>query len=383
MIFIVDGNSMMNTVFCASLYTASESDLSRPFYQVSGNYVIKDSAEKFYRESIIKYLVSSMYGMNNIEKVYFAIDSKSWRKAFYKKYANTFSSRPDYNVYQNGYKGQRKIDSPEKEQVLELIRYCSNNVIATLNKIPGFVSVSMKGLEGDDIVAHLTERFKDKEVVVWTNDSDMHQILRQNVYIVGPTDKKTMARKLFVSEDFNTQAPAQTTGKLNFQLLNEGNNAKNTITDLISVGHYTENKVNPVYEVLTKILCGDKQSDNIPAVFSYNKEGKVVNVTRARVSDKIYSDLKSSLGYTDSDIISKIDSIDAGFIDYVAEKICQIMSVDISNKDVISKGISFNIHIIRLCDNCIPSIFTEYVDTVVDSRINENFDINELKKYLE
>ena len=56
MLLVIDGNSMINVVACASLYNSSESDISRPFYCINGEYVIKSEAEKYYKDAILKYM---------------------------------------------------------------------------------------------------------------------------------------------------------------------------------------------------------------------------------------------------------------------------------------------------------------------------------------
>lgn len=384
MIFVVDGNSMMNVVFSAILFSADDPDIQRPFYQIEGKYIIKDNAEKYYKNAILSYLVNCICSFPCTEQVYFAVDSKSWRKAFYSMYSNMFETRPDYDVYKEGYKGQRKIDSENKEQLLELIKYMASNVIEPLQrKFSGFKYITLKGLEGDDIVSHIVNN-TNEEVVFWSNDSDMVQILRKNVYMIGSNDKKTNSRKLFVC---NENDSPKTGGKLNFGLLNENLNggAKSSIASLVSRGAYFENIVNPCYEVFTKILCGDKASDNIPAAFSYKDEkDKIVNITKVKVSDKIYSYFINEKGYTDKMIMDRIDNIDSQFIEDTAIKICEFMKLSFSeNREIIRKGISFNIHMIRLCDKCIPKVLTEYVDNIINENKGHFIDLDNFKKIIE
>lgn len=378
---LIDGNSMINTVACAALYNATDTDFARPFYKELDRYVIKGKAEEYYKEIIFKYFYNILHSLNYIDNVYFCFDKVSWRKFYYKKYKDLFINRPDYDRISDGYKSNRKIDNDKKEQVSELVKFISNNTIYNLSLcVKGINFVSVEGLEGDDIIAYLTYKFKkDNDVFIWSNDSDLHQLLDNNVCILGPNDKKTLRRKMFTIEgrEENTQQKENI-----YDFISENNaflpSSFDNIIKTLSDRFYNNYEINPTYELFTKILCGDKSSDNIFPCYSFSRNGKIVNVTKAKVSDIVYESLKEK--YSDSEILSKIDIKDKDFLNLIAQQIFDIFSLeDIKEIEEIKKGLEFNITMIRLAENIIPKQLTVFVDRMIDN--NTKVNIEEYKSY--
>ena len=380
MILIIDGNSLLNVVTTSTIYSSNNSDLSRPFFRSMDKWVIKSTSAEYYDSQIYRYLLGIITSFPYITSIYIASDSTSWRKIYYKKKLSLFEGRPDYSSIESGYKGNRKIDSEQKEQNIELIKYLTSETILRLSqKIPGINLISVKGLEGDDIVYRLVERLKqNQDVVVWSNDSDLHQLLDKNVFVIGSFDKTTKARRLFqLNEEVEETKSNNRVMTFNFIDNKNENNTKNVITSLIQRGFYSNNYCDPHYDLITKILCGDKKSDNIPPVFSFCRDGKVTNLTQVKFSDKIYEYLKGA-GYTGKTIVDGFKTYDSSIMTMIIEKICELFKVSYNEySSKIEEYLKFNIRMIILDKNMIPTQILEYLDEVIDYIENKHSAFNE------
>jgi 5'-3' exonuclease len=377
MILIIDGNSLLNTISSVMLRSKGKSDIERPFFRVYDKWVIKDSAAEFYESALYRYISSILYSLKFVDKIYITVDSKSWRKFYFAKYMKQFINRDDYNDICFGYKGKRDKTGEFKEQLNELVKYLSRDTLSEFSrKVEGVRIVSVDGLEGDDLVYYLTSYFKkNNDVVVWTNDSDLHQVIDNNVYVIGSNDSDKK-RKLFRLNE-NKQDIINTSDIFNFDLSYNMDSISTIFNGLIESGKYVENNVDLVYDIFTKILCGDKKSDNIPPVYNKLKNGKPVNVTQVRISDKIFNKLKKELNYTDSEILHKIDSFCPEFIKYISKQICTMFDIPNDDKyddvfDMIYNCIIFNTKLIRLSDTTIPIEFLKYLDSIMVNYIESD-----------
>ena len=154
---VIDGNSLLNVITTATIYSSKNADLSRPFYRVMDKWAIKSTSAEYYDSQLYRYLSGILRSFPGIDGVYIASDSMSWRKVFYKNMIKMFEGRADYSDIETGYKGKRKIDNEQKQQNIELIKYLTSETLFRLSqKIPGLSLIGVKGLEGDDIVYRLT-----------------------------------------------------------------------------------------------------------------------------------------------------------------------------------------------------------------------------------
>jgi 5'-3' exonuclease len=363
---VIDGNSLLSVVASVAIHTSNNQNLERPFFRVQDKLIIKDDASEYYNAQLYKYLSSILFGLSFVDNIYIAVDSVSWRKFYFKKYAELFKARPDYKDFEIGYKGHRKTDTENKEQLKELVKYLSNETLHDLaRRIPGIQIISVKGLEGDDIVYTLANRFKkEDDVIVWTNDSDIHQIIDSNVYVIGSNDHVTKKRKLFrLKQNVNLDNTSNMCMNFDFKM----NGIDKVFDDLLKRGIYIENISNPKYEIFSKIICGDKSSDNIPSVFCKDVGDKLVNVTKVRHFDKVYNFLIQEKKYTDDYIISKLDQLDFGFFKEVADKLCDILKLNSEDfSKTIVDCINFNTRLIRLSHTCIPEDLMNYLESIID-----------------
>lgn len=384
---VIDGNSLLNVITTATIYSSKNADLSRPFYRVMDKWAIKSTSAEYYDSQLYRYLSGILRSFPGIDGVYIASDSMSWRKVFYKNMIKMFEGRADYSDIETGYKGKRKIDNEQKQQNIELIKYLTSETLFRLSqKIPGLSLIGVKGLEGDDIVYRLTERLKaNNDVIVWSNDSDLHQILDKNVYIIGSQDPKTKTRRMFQineNQDVHVQK-----GVMSFDFArNTDSGIKQTIASLLQRGFYSNTYCDPYYDIITKILCGDKASDNIPPVYSVKgSTGKVVNLTRAKYSDKIIEYLKEN-GYTEKSIVEGFKVYEEKLMNMIVEKICELFKVSYNdNHEIICKYLKFNIRMILLDEKMIPAEILQYLDdviTYIDGK-NTRFDFSTFENFVQ
>lgn len=67
----------------------------------------------------------------------------------------------------------------------------ANTVLSLAFKTLGIPVVGISGLEADDIIAHLTQKYSDTfDIIIASNDSDLLQVLESNVIILGAKDKE-------------------------------------------------------------------------------------------------------------------------------------------------------------------------------------------------
>lgn len=385
---VIDGNSLLNVITTATIYSSSNSDLSRPFYRSLDKWVIKTTSAEYYDSQLYRYLINVINSFPGIDGVYFACDSTSWRKIYYKKKLQIFEGRPDYSDIELGYKGKRKIDTEQKQQTIELIKYLTSETLLRLSqKIPGFHLISVKGLEGDDVVYRLANNLKkNDDVVIWSNDSDLHQLLDKNVCIIGSFDPKTNAKRLFRIEE-KEENPAINERKMTFNFAsgNSGSGMKQTIDYLVQRGFYSNNYCDPYYDIMTKILCGDKASDNVPPSFAISHNGKVVNLTKAKYSDKIFEYLKE-FGYTAKTIVDGFRTYEPGLMTKISEKVCELFKVSYNEYGPkFEEYLKFNIRMILLDENMIPTQILEYLDDVIAyiGSKNETFNSELFKSFVE
>ena len=104
---------------------------------------------------------------------------------------------PDYK------KARKELTDDERvfrDQVLSQVSTIQN-LLKDLNFVNSF---GYPGLEGDDLIASLTLNYMNKpntDIYIVSGDSDLYQLLRDNVHIVSPRDSDTLITKTgFVDE---------------------------------------------------------------------------------------------------------------------------------------------------------------------------------------
>ena len=155
---------------------------------------------------------------SNIDKVIFVFDSKSWR----------------YNYYDDYKYSLTKVRQPYYQSFLNVM-----SMFETLLMKKGIIVSKVQGAEGDDLIyiwsLYFTEVVQEQAVVI-SGDSDLRQIINQNVSIFNNNSKNL---KMFCDE-YNEET---------------WNCYLDTNIEVVPV--------NPVEVLLFKVIMGDT-SDNIP-----------------------------------------------------------------------------------------------------------------------
>lgn len=134
---------------------------------------------------------SNKLGGSKKNRVVICFDSASWRKKYY------IENRPkDYG--QETYKGNRvKDESVDWKKIFELI----NQVAYCLKNYSDFDVMQVNEAEADDIIAVLSNKYKDEEVI-WIASSDKDFIQLQDTPRVNIFDPLKQQFKPSIDKDF-------------------------------------------------------------------------------------------------------------------------------------------------------------------------------------
>lgn len=205
-----------------------------------------------------------------------------WRKELYK------DSMEDY-------KGTRvKDDTKNWDKIWSALTEYKN-----LLKQKGFIISEISNAEADDLAAlwkHEIFEVTGNNIVFVSSDADWIQLIdygpvsNKFCLVFNPIADNKKHKKLFATKDFiywmnNTES----SGKVDIFFNNynpQKEKFKNIILQDDKIAYVEED---PQSVVLEKIMCGD-DSDNVPAFYSYYKNGKRARITASRAK-AIFEDL--------------------------------------------------------------------------------------------
>ena len=355
---IIDGNAFINVAISVTKSSTMRDRRTEEKYYVNdlfndNSFLLKDHIRISFRNFCFTYLNSLIAPIgSSINSVHFVFDSKSWRK----EYTNSFFENSDFNTTsaptEFKYKDNRKYD----EYQYLFFDYFQNVIIPALNETCGVNHYRFKGTEGDDIIAYLCHTLNEN-ILIYTVDQDIKQTIatpNKNVMVIVPK-QMSKTKKLFVPANF---IPEQAEDEFDeFFSLNDSHISGSTIDKIIKSlknKDYAEYVVDPVDEILTKILLGDK-SDNIP---------KITGITPSKAK-KIITNLTSQF---ENNLLSKLDSLDPEFILAFLEEIKTINKVKDSDKtEEIRANLLFNIKIIRLAISLFPDEIREPLESFFET----------------
>lgn len=197
--------------------------------------------------------------------------------------------RKDILPGEDGYKGNREKD---KNINWENIYKCSDDLLKILEKQPGISVCMTSRAEADDLTAMIKEvvfeKYPQYSLIVVSSDADLQQLLDFNLNnkqfcIVYNTVAKVTTKKkhMYVPKSFKDWLDAPEVCDIFFTNYNM-DIMKKYFKDLLAQNANIEMVVKDSDEVLlNKILCGD-DGDNVPAFYSFYKNGKLVRVTQKR-----------------------------------------------------------------------------------------------------
>lgn len=365
---IIDGNAFINVAISVTKSQSLNDKRTGDTYFVNdlfneGNFILKEHIRTTFRNFCFTYLNSLIAPIgSSLNSVHFVFDSKSWRKEYISSFFEKSNFKTTSAPTEFKYKGNRKYDD---HQYL-FFDYFQQTIIPALSEKCGVNYYRFKGTEGDDIIAHLCTTL-DRDILIYTVDQDLKQVIstpNKNVMVIVPK-QMSKTKKLFVPANFVPE-PADDEED-DFFSLNDSHVTGSGIEKLIKTlksKEYVEYVVDPVEEVLSKVLLGDK-SDNIP---------KISGITPAKAK-KIIDLLKEEFN---QDLLFCLDKLDESFISRVIDLIKLNNKIKEQDKiDELQEHLLFNIKIIRLTPSVFPEEIRESLETYFTSYHTKKFNSKE------
>ena len=365
---IIDGNAFINVAISVTKSQSMNDKRTGDNYYVNdlfndGNFLLKEHVRVTFRNFCFTYLNSLIAPIgSSLNSVHFVFDSKSWRKEYISSFFEKSSFKTSSAPTEFKYKGNRKYD----EYQYLFFDYFQNAILPSLHEKCGVNHYRFKGTEGDDIIAYLCT-ISARDILVYTVDQDLKQVIstpNKNVLVIVPK-QMSKTKKLFVPANFLPEPADDEEDE--FFSLNDSHITGSGVTKLIKnlkAKDYVEHVIDPIDELLSKILLGDR-SDNIP---------KVTGITPTKCK-KIILDIRA---HFENDLLSKLDSLSSSFIDKLLEIIKSINKVKEQDKiEEIREHLIFNIKIIRLSPQVFPNDIRESLESFFNTYIALKFNQKE------
>lgn len=220
--------------------------------------------------------------IGQVDSVHFCEDSyKCWRKTRYPEYKASRQHSQDFDL----------------DKYLFITQQIKNEVKDHL--------VGQEELEADDIIYFMINKFaldhiKDnsvgKNIFIISGDSDLDQLVYQkDNFLVCRFNPLSQKRHFYIPDNFeikeNTKEVAEVDSLDMFDGIFDVKMETNHIEHLHQKIANNAIKINPKLELMVKIICGDKKSDNIPSAYQKNvANGKVQNIGdagKAKITAKL------------------------------------------------------------------------------------------------
>lgn len=351
---IIDGNAFINVAISVTKTSTMGDRRTDEKYYVNdlfndNSFLLKDHIRISFRNFCFTYLNSLIAPIGpSINSVHFVFDSKSWRK----EYTASFFENSEFSTTsaptEFKYKDNRKYD----EHQYLFFDYFQQTIIPALNERCGLNHYRFKGTEGDDIIAYLCT-ILGPNILIYTVDQDIKQTIstpNKNVMIIVPK-QMSKTKKLFVPATFIPEPADDEFDE--FFSLNDSHISGSSVDKIVKSlknKDYVEHVVDPIDEILSKILLGDK-SDTIP---------RVTGITPSKAK-KIITSLTQKF---ENGLLSKLDSLDPEFISAFLDEIKTINKIKDSDKiEEIRAHLLFNIKIIRLAVSLFPDEIREPLES--------------------
>ena len=271
-------------------------------------FILKEYSKETFKKFTLNYLGSIFAPFKeNISSVFIVFDSKSWRRQFIKDH---FAEHGEGDF---AYKGNREYDDHSHL----FFDYFQFEMLPILTEDYGILSNRVHGAEGDDLIAYICEHLRE-DICIWSVDKDLTQLLEsgdRKVIMIMPK-MQTKFKKIFTTENFD-MIEEKEIDLLNFDIENVDNSAIiNVLNDLINTKGYHHLKIDPTFDILTKIIAGDS-SDTIPRVHIRLTPGKVT---------KVIESIRETIDWTE--IKNQIDRDDPEFMSFLLKVICEIIKVN-------------------------------------------------------
>lgn len=346
---IIDGNAFINVAISVTKSLSERDKTIGDKYFVNdlfndGEFILKDQVRVTFRNFCFNYLNSLIAPLgSSLTGVHIVFDSKSWRKEYIQNFFNDSEFKSTSAPSQFTYKGNRKYDD---HQYL-FFDYFQKVLVPAFHEKCGVNYYRFKNTEGDDIIAYLCKVLSDKDVVIFSVDHDLKQLVsgdNRNIIFIAPK-QMSKHKKLFVPQKlFETKKESVSDDFFSLDDSDFSGVKIDKIIDSLKQKDYVQYEVDAFEEVITKILGGDK-SDHIP---------RIEKMTPVKVT-KVISTIVEQYG---TSALSLIDSLDETIIMSIVKEIATLNKVTSQDKlDDLREHLIFNIKIIRLS----PSVFPEEI----------------------
>ncbi|VEU59705.1 5'-3' exonuclease [Mesomycoplasma neurolyticum] len=232
-ILLIDANLLLFKSFYASSgtkYTLMKSDSGIPTYAINTFF----------------YSLFNVIEIMNPTHIYLAFDSKE------KTYRHNLNS---------DYKANRK--SPPEELLIQFdwIKKILKKLQIVYENIPHF--------EADDLIATFSNKLKDNnEIIVWSDDKDLLQLVSENVSILCKVKNNFLLKNIENFEKLENLKPTQI---VDFKAI-AGDNSDN-LKGVVGIGEITAKKLLLQYQTLDNIYASlDKLSASIQNKFIESKK---------------------------------------------------------------------------------------------------------------
>jgi hypothetical protein len=340
---IIDGHAFLNVSINVTK-SAVERDLrvGKQYWihnLLEDRDTLKEHAKVYFKNFIFTYLGSLINTIGSpLEGVHFVLDSKSWRRQYIIDYFKNNEFKTDSAPLDFKYKDNR---NHENNHYL-FFEYFEEILLTLLINECNLNFYKVEGAEGDDWVAYLCETLKS-DIFIYTVDQDIKQLVHsmdKNIAILMPK-QQSKNKKVIVSK-WSPVKPIEEDSFFSIDASHISSKFSSVVSSFENKS-YSRFEIDPNYEVLNKILLGDK-SDSIP---------RLLKMTQSKF-DKIFEVVSQKIDPTQ--IINRIDSQDSELIDALIEELCKTFKIlNLDDQVELREHLFFNISIIRLNSIFFPS----------------------------
>jgi 5'-3' exonuclease len=358
---IIDGHAFLNIAINVTK-AVTEKDLRvGQKYWVNNLFedrdMLKEDARIYFRNFIFSYLNSIISPIGQmLEGVHIVLDCKSWRR----EYINLFFEKSEFKTEsapsQFKYKGNRKYDD---HQYL-FFEYFEEKILPCLVEECNVNAYKKPGAEGDDWIAFLCENL-DGDMFIYSVDQDIKQTVystNKNISLLVPKQMSKTKRIYTLPTIFSGEVEDEHDS---FFSLNEANvfpSFSTVVSNFVEKG-YLKLEIDPVNEILSKILLGDK-SDNIP---------RLLKMTPTK-----FSKILAAVTSKHTEIIELVDSMEPSFINTLVQELASSFKITEANSlEEIREHLIFNIRIMRLSTKVFPEEILDLLNAALISNPPKKF----------
>ena len=385
-ILIIDGNYFANR--CLGI-------LNQGSLQ---NHLVHENERRIFSEALKVQLIKLWEAFEPyFDNFVFVSDGRSWRKKLtYKPY---YISQTDVDSGETiiTYKGQRQKHKESSDIDYEAFYDLYGKFITDLSEKSDNV-FNTEFLEGDDIIALLTEKFKNQnniQLCIFATDKDLYQLVSDNVFIFRcirskehPDGSFVFHPALYLQEFRDDENP------MTMLLPNHRSNVKSLMNiNIFDQGNPSYRVLNKGIElagklqiILTKIVCGDKSDNILPLLRWKSKTGNInYSCTEKHLKEAI---IKCGISNVDEAAYLKIlksETEDGMFFMQFLSKLLIVTKQDVNPVNDLINHYKHNKRLVLLRSDYLPQEEVEVFNDIFDNQkliFEHKTSISELKNIL-